>query len=305
MFRSIVVGCDGSDQSFRAIELAEQVRDPDGGRLILASVFPFYRGFAAPVTPVLYADWLQEQADRTLGEAAQRVSGEVPFETQSIAAPSAGCGLNDIAETVHADLLVLGPSHRGAFGRSTGRTTVQRLLHGAPCAVAVAAPNQFERFAGGPRIAVAYDGSDESVHARDVAYELASAKYASVRLCAAIEPLVYAAGYATPVDPGLDEVRERAANTSLAEAAESAPRDVAVELSIGFGLPPSSILRLAGDDVSLIVAGSRGYGTIHRAFAGATSGALLTNGHVPVLVTPRVACRPHAAPAEPATAAAR
>jgi nucleotide-binding universal stress UspA family protein len=302
VFRSIVVGCDGSDQSLRAIELAEQLR-ADEGRLTLVSVFPFYRGFAAPVTPILYAEWLQDQARESLDRAVQQVSAGVPFETQPIAAPSAGSGLNDIAESVNADLIVLGPSHRAALGRLTGRTTVQRLLHGAPCAIAVAAPDQRERFDGEATIAVAYDGSEEAVHARDVAYELAANKHAAVQLCAAIEPLVYAAGYDTPPpDAALDESRNRAAQTSLAEAARRAPSDVTVDVSIRWGAPPNTVLELAGDDVSLIVAGSRGYGTLRRAMAGATSGTLLTNGRVPVLVTPRAACQAESATATAAAA---
>jgi nucleotide-binding universal stress UspA family protein len=51
-------------------------------------------------------------------------------------------GLNEVAETEHADLIVLGSTHFGAIGRLGNRTIVQRLLHGAPCAVAVAAPGQ-------------------------------------------------------------------------------------------------------------------------------------------------------------------
>lgn len=47
-------------------------------------------------------------------------------------------------------------------------------------------------------------------------------------------------------------------------------------------------------DVALLVAGSRAYGTLHRAIAGSVSGALLTRASAPVLVTPRV---PAAVPA--------
>jgi nucleotide-binding universal stress UspA family protein len=289
VFRSIVVACDESEQSLRAIEMAEQLRDPDGGRLILVSVFPFFRGFAAPALPFLYAQWLRDQADQILDLAAKHVTPGVPYETQSIASPSTASGLNDTAESANADLLVLGPSHHKEFGRWTGRATVQRLLHGAPCAIAVAAPDQATRPARATKITVAYDGSDESVHARDTAFELAAGLGLGVQLCAAIEPLILAVGFAdSQPDPNQHQAREEAAKAGLAEAAAAAPPGVNVEISVSDGPPAETVLRLAGDDVALIVTGSRGYGTLHRAIAGAVSGALLLNGRVPVLVTPRV-----------------
>lgn len=288
MFRTIVVGCDESINALRAIELAEQLRDPEDGRLILTCVFPFYRGFAAPVGEDSKAGELREEARGVVERVSGHVSADVPFEVKAVSAPSAGAGLNDLAEELDADLIVLGPTHRNELGRLAGRSTVQRMLEGAPCAVAVAAPDQRDRFDGDARIFVAYDASPEAMHARDTAFRIASAKHAAVRLCAAIEPTNYATGYVGSIpDVGIDDDRERAVNESLVEAAEAAPDDIDVDGAIGWGAPASALLKMAGDDASLVVAGSRGYGTLHRLLAGATSGALLTNGRVPVLVTPR------------------
>lgn len=50
LFRNVLVGCDGSEGAFDALALAEQLGDRGEGRLILASVYPFFRCVSAPGT---------------------------------------------------------------------------------------------------------------------------------------------------------------------------------------------------------------------------------------------------------------
>jgi nucleotide-binding universal stress UspA family protein len=289
VYRTIVVGCDGSRGADEALALAQQLLEPDAGRLILVSAFSVYRGFAGVVTPFVYAEWLKERAEEDLQHAAERLASDVRYEKQTIAAGSAAEGLDDIAITVHADLIVVGPTHRSKLGTLGGRSTAQRLLHGAPCAVAVAADDQDRRSAGLARIAVAYDGSAEAEHALDTAFALATPSRATVRLCTALEQVVYVTGYAAPLpDPGYDRQREQQALASLEAAAARAPDGVDVETRIGWGQASKTVLELAGPDADLVVAGSRGYGPMHRVLAGSASIGLLTHGDVPVLVTPRI-----------------
>lgn len=289
MFRTIVVGCDGTESADQAVALAQQLRDPAGGRIVLVSAFSVYQAFGSPVTPFVYADWLKRAADEQLARAAARLGPDVPSERQTIAAASAAEGLDDIATTVGADLIVVGPTHRSKLGTFTGRSTVQRMLHGAPCAVAVAAPGQDRRFAGAPRIAVAYDGSPEAGLALDAAWGIARSTGAAVRLCHALHRIVYPTGYTAPLPDAEDDAeREAEAVAHLERAAAGAPSGVAVETAVGWGASAPTILGLAGDGVDLVVAGSRGYGPLHRVFAGSTSTGLLTGGAVPVLVTPRI-----------------
>ncbi len=51
--------------------------------------------------------------------------------------PSPAHALHDLAEAEHAELIVVGSSHTGRLGRVAPGSTGERLLHGAPCAVAV------------------------------------------------------------------------------------------------------------------------------------------------------------------------
>lgn len=288
MYRTILVGCDGSEHEADAIAMAQQLRDPDGGRLILANSYPMYLGFTGPGVALEYSVWLREQALATLEHAESHVAYGVPCERQAIAGTSAAAGLNDLAEMLNADLIVLGGSHRSTAGDLAGLKTIQRLLHGAPCAVAVATPGRSDRFGSSPQICVAYDGSPEAGFALDTAYALAAKTSASVKLCFVVEPIVIAAGFyavATPAD--LDEDRKRAARQQLEVAAARAPAGVAVEQLVVWGVPAHAEAIAAAAGADLLVAGSRGFGALHRAVVGSTSGALLKNGTTPVLVTPR------------------
>lgn len=281
MYTRILVGCDGSDEQAGALALAQQLREPEGGTLILTTVFPLERPLARAGSLPEYGRWLGEQAAEVVAAAEAAVAPGVPVERQVIAAPSAAAGLNDVAELAEADLIVLGHSDRGAVSDMLGRKTVQRLLHGAPCAVAVAGADQY-RPAG--RICVAYDGSVESEFALDSAYGIAAATSAEVLVCEVLEPIEIAAGFVGAADG--PEV-EDAVRAELEAAASRAPDGVAVTPRLLKGSPPYRLLLDAAADAGLIVAGSRGYGPLQRAIAGGTSVYLLTGATCAVLVTPR------------------
>jgi nucleotide-binding universal stress UspA family protein len=288
MYRTIVVGVDGSEASDDAVALAQQLLDRDAGKLILAAVFHLYHGFAHPMTSYVYADWLREQGSVNLDRACALLDEGVRHERRLLADSSVPGALNDLAERVEADLIVLGSTHHGTAGRIGGRTVVQRLLHGAPCAVAVAAAKQADRFAAGARIVVAYDGSAESQVALEAAFALAEGTGASVVLCHVIEPVVFPPTY-VPVPPDLaaETAREEVVRGELAAAASHAPRGVTVEQRIVRGAPAWALLEHVGPEADLVIAGSRHYGMLRRALAGSVASSLLAHGDVPVLVTPR------------------
>jgi nucleotide-binding universal stress UspA family protein len=303
VYRTILVGCDGSTHEADAIALAQQLRDPEHGRIILANVFPYFRGLSEPAMALGYLDWLREQADIVVERAEAHVTYGVPCERQTIASPSAAAGLNDLAETVNADLIVLGRSHQRRVGELAGRMTVQRLLHGAPCAVAVAAPGQTVRFAVSPSLCVAYDASPESDFALEVAYGIAGELSASVLLCSVLDPTVFASGFAGGTEIGFDTARQDAARAALEDAAGRAPAGVAVEQRLVLSTPVHTALAEAAAGADLLVAGSRGFGALRRAIAGSTSSGLLRNGEIPVLVTPRTTMQHVSLPGAAITAA--
>ncbi len=97
-------------------------------------------------------DATPQDAERVHRSLAERFGAAL--DVRSVADVSASRALRDLAETEAADLVVLGSTGRGRFGQTFPGMTAERLLHGSPCAVAVAplgyrdtAPEQFERSA--------------------------------------------------------------------------------------------------------------------------------------------------------------
>ena len=89
-------------------------------------------------------------------------------------------GLHELAVVEHASLVVVGSTHTGRLGRVYPGSTGEKLLHGAPCAVAIV-PRVLRR-AARSAIGVAYDGSDEAKAALDSAVALAEAFGAELEL---------------------------------------------------------------------------------------------------------------------------
>ena len=286
MFRTIVVGCDGSDRDTEALALARQLRHPDG-HLLLATVEPKTGGAVRLAGDYGHEEFLREDAGGVLARAAATLPAGIPVETRVVFAASPGGALDRIALEAGADLIVLGSSHRRTLGRLTGRTTVQRMLEGAPCAVAVAVRGQADRFREHPWIGVACDDSDEAAVAVETAFAIAAETDAVVRLCRAVEPTVYPVGFTPNVNEmGVDTEREARAEAELKAVAARAPEGVFVETRVQAGPAAATLIGLARD-ADLLVTGSRHHGPMHRVLVGSVSTALATDGHLPVLVTPR------------------
>ena len=100
-----------------------------------------------------------------LDELREHAGAGLRITTRTIADTSPSRALHILAEIERASLVVIGSSHRGAVGRVFAGTTAERLLHGAPCPVAVA-PRGTARGEEISRIAVGWDGSAEAGGAR-------------------------------------------------------------------------------------------------------------------------------------------
>jgi nucleotide-binding universal stress UspA family protein len=160
-----------------------------------------------------------EQLSRAIG--ADRIQQRLEVSS------SAARGLHDAAVDGRADLIVVGSSHRGSIGRVLLGSVGERLLAGAPCAVAVAARGHASK----PprpldRILVAFDGSPEARLALRAAHTLAKRAGATLAVVTVVVPSApgVAVGQAVPLS-GLDVVipaadTERRETIRLAEALE-------------------------------------------------------------------------------------
>jgi nucleotide-binding universal stress UspA family protein len=241
-----------------------------------------------------YASASRRDAEQALSRVAalvERAPG-APVAVTTTVAPAVGStthALHDLAEREQARLVAIGSSTRGRVGRILPTAVTDRLLHGAPCPVAVAPSGfSFEDAAAGPRlIGVAFIDTPDGHAALSTACMLAIRAHGLVRLLTVAEPL-HPLMTATLDAVAIEDVRN--ARDAEAEAtlrrgldAVSASRSAGGEVLSG---NPSDALAAASADVGLLVCGSRGYGPMRTLLVGGTSYALVRKAACPVLVVP-------------------
>jgi nucleotide-binding universal stress UspA family protein len=290
MFRTIVIGYE-PDRGRETIALAEALRDPGKGTLLLTSAYPLAAaltagGFIVPEE----IDELRHATEQMLADARDAMpAARERTRIRAVASESPPRVLTELAEAEHADLVVVGSTHRGAIGRVLPGTTAERLLHGAPCAVAVA-PRGYR---GEPirHIGVAYDGSPEAKAALHAAEALAVELRAALTVYCAVEPtppsaamIAAGTGAEWPSRTAKDHARHL-----LWAVSDNAPEGVKPETLLLHGEPATEIAARVHGVIDILFTGSRGYGPVRRALLGSVSGALVRDAGCPVVVTPHTA----------------
>ena len=271
MFSTVIVGVDGSAPGRDAIVLAQRLCDPHGGMLLLACAYPHEPLFDEELAMGERSRAARLGAEGILADARAELP-DLPVECCALPSTSVARVLTELAEEEGADLLVVGSTHHAQTRIGLGDVAM-RLLHGSPCAVAVAPPG-YRGTAPLAHIGVAYDGSAEADTALDAAYRIASELRAGVMI------------YSAQTRAG------GSAEDRLTEAALRAPGSLVPETCVLEGPPAEAITEATAGEIDLLVMGSRGYGPIRRALLGSVSEGLVHAAAVPVLVTPRGAT-PH------------
>ncbi|MEK6277696.1 MAG: universal stress protein [Actinomycetota bacterium] len=278
--KKILIGFDGSDGSRDALRFGDAFAELEDAKLIVAAVFSF--------------DPLPVQARKTFAEAEaeyfkQRFSeaqGQLGhgFESRPVSWVSPAKALHDLAEDEEIDLIVIGSTHRGSVGRILPGSVGERLLHGAPCAVAVA-PRDFAQgeHVGIGLIGVAYDGTEEAKLALDEAKRLAQKLDCRLRLITAVPTQS-----PSPLRAPYMEVLRDHFRKDLDEATSKLGETDDVEAVLEEG-KPAAVLAKHGVELDLLVIGSRGYGPLRRTLLGGVSAEVMRTAPCPVLVVPRAA----------------
>jgi nucleotide-binding universal stress UspA family protein len=265
MFKNALVGVDGTPNGRDAIALAGRLIDPDG-KLTLAHV---HSGETAE--ELAECEQLLEQ---------ERIRADVTGELLSVIGASPGRGLHQTAEELGADLLVVGSCRHGAFGRVMLGDDTRGALNGAPCAVAIASRGYAENLKPFARVGVGYNFSPESRAALEVARRLAAPTRASVFALEVLAITTYAYNGLVPVVMGEDM------DARLKEASERLKELRGVQARAVCGLTGEELAAF-GDEVDILVIGSRAYGPIRRLVLGSTSDYLERRARCSLLVLPR------------------
>lgn len=285
MLEQIVVGYAGDRAGQDAVRLAGTIAAAVGGRLTVA--FPYH-----PLLSTHDAEQVQAQIAAEVSGLLEQVKGEVGIEQPAFHwTPSHWPihALHELASYEGASLLVFGAAKQD-LADHLHVSLMERMVHGAPCAVAVA-PVGYEPRAP-RRIGVGFAISQEGRAAIELARQLAAMTGGSVKLIggAGLEPALASYSFSSPalveVEEEIYKETEEALVHFCAELADGAP----VEREVIRG-DPASVLIDSSSQLDLLVLGSRAYGPLRHVLLGSVSARVMREAHCPVLVVPRGVAR--------------
>src|SRR5829696_5377001 len=171
---TIVIGVDSTARSEDAVALARRLVQAGRADVVVATIVGVEAAVNGPA---------REDAHLAVRRMSGLLAGIDPerVRTAVIASRSPAQGLHELAQAESALLIVVGSTHTGRLGRVRPGSTGERLICGAPCAVAVA-PHGYRTGRDHPirRVGAAYDGSAESRAA--VATAIAAARALGAKL---------------------------------------------------------------------------------------------------------------------------
>lgn len=287
--RKVMVGVDGTPSARDAVVLARVLATADDADVVLVGA---YTDPLLPFPPGLRRDvHLGRDVERLLLEVREQLAPSARTHVKADTSP--GRALCHVLAHEHADVLVLGSSRKVSDRRAGVGRTGRQVLHGAQCAVALAAHGiaaDDTAFAL-RRVVVGIDRSPEAEAALALARELARTTGAELTAVAVVDDRLPAtvapAGMAVELVQWDDLVGAHRQQTEqlLQELRERAP-ELATEARVG---EPAEELAAAAADADLLVIGSRRWGPFSRLVVGSTGEALVREAPCSLLLVPRPA----------------
>jgi nucleotide-binding universal stress UspA family protein len=297
MLHKVLVGVDGTPSGRDAVVLARALAAADDADIVLVGA---YTDPLLPFPPGLRRDsHLARDVERLLLAVREELAPSARTHVKADLSP--GRALCHVIPDEHADLLVLGSSRRVADGCAGVGRTGRQALHGAGCAIALAAHGIAARESDFSlrRIVVGVDRSPEADAALTLACSLADAAGARLTAVSVVDDRLPAtmapAGMAVELvqwDELVGTHREQTERL-LAELAERMPA-LETELRVG---EPAEELAAAAADADLLVVGSRRWGPFSRLVVGSTGEELVREAPCSLLLVPRPAEAKAGAPA--------
>lgn len=283
----IAVGYDDSDAGRDALALGRLLARARDTRLVVICVYVFQPIYRPGDDEMEQA--LRELAEERLASAAEQ-PGEPRAELLAVRGRSVPEGLQRAARTLGAEAIVVGASHRGPMTRAV-TSVPERLVQGAPCAVAIA-PSGYAATAPAAlrEIGVAFDGGPESRAALAIAAELARAADGRLHAITVLNPHV---STLAPRPMAAIEITEYLAGgrERMVETLERAVAELDGVEAVAEPLDGEEVDTLAARTAALdlLVVGSRSYGPLRRLLLGSVSTPLMRRATGPLLLLPRSA----------------
>ena len=281
--RKIVSGYNDTPQGEDALALGRVLAESLEGVAVVAVVAHYPRHRSKDGEDASLAEFCEPM----FATARERL-GDLKVMERPLADESPGRALHVLAEELNSKVMVLGSAHHGAAGRVIPGGVGESMLSGAPGAIAVAPLGYADRENGLDRIGVAVDGSAQAWRALQAGTVLAGRANARLRVLTVEPPHHYALGGAlSPLSPEeYEQHKEKEAEGILDEAIEKIPSGLTAERSLIKGAPAEALAE-AGEELDLLLVGSRGYGPLKGSLLGSVSSKLIKSAPCAVLVLPR------------------
>ena len=285
---TILVPCDGSPESERALEIAVPLAQALGCRLLLAWVWEEIPGLAEVVDQALLSQ-IEGREIRERESYLERLASDrcvrAGVETETVVPVGQPAEeLVALAGEEQVRYINMATHGRSGFKRWRLGSVADRVIRTTPITAVLLKPDPEVTLQPTiARILVALDGSAQAQHALAEAAALAQACGAALTLLRAVTVIVPS----TPM--GMDTAYEQANQAAVAGAqaaldAERAARPgLEVEATVYSGDAASAIIA-AAEHADLVVMGSHGRGGVKRFLLGSVSDAVIRGSNRPVMV---------------------
>ncbi|MGC2373381.1 MAG: universal stress protein [Solirubrobacteraceae bacterium] len=281
MLDRIVVGYAGDQAGRDAVKLAARLAVVLSSQVTI--VFPYH--------PLLASVPCEQAEERVRGEVqalAADIGGLTAPTYHWSPSPWPIHGLHELAGYEEADLIVFGAAREG-LADHLHVSLMERMVHGAPCAVAVAPAGYADRDpAEAGRVGVGFSDSEEGKTALRLAHELAGILGGELEVIAGsgLSPALASYAFSSPSLPQVENEMYAATKANLERVAGELGEGVPVHLET-IGGDPSEVLIERSKNLDILMLGSRAYGPLRHVLLGSVSARVMREAHCPVLVVPR------------------
>jgi nucleotide-binding universal stress UspA family protein len=281
MFDKIVVAYAGGQAGRDAVTLAAR----------LAAVLSSHMTIVYPYHPLLASVSGEEAEEYVRGEVQELVADieDLPTPTYHwTLSPWPIHALHELASYEKAQLIVFGAAREG-LADHLHVSLMERMVHGAPCAVGVASAGYADSdSAEAPRIGVGFSDSEEGRTAIHLARELAEIVAGELEVIAGsgLSPALASYAFSSPSLPAVEDEMYAETKANLERVAGELGSSVLVHLETIRG-DPSDVLIERSSNLDILMLGSRAYGPLRHVLLGSVSARVMREAHCPVLVVPR------------------
>jgi nucleotide-binding universal stress UspA family protein len=282
VFDRIVVGYAGEEAGRDAVMLAARLAAVLGSHVTI--VFPYH--------PLLASVPGDQAEEHVRGEVQALVASieELPALTYHwTPSPWPIHALHELASYEKADLIVFGAAREG-LADHLHVSLMERMVHSAPCAVAVAPAGYADDgdLSKLHRIGVGFSDSEEGRAAFHLAHALAGILGGELEVIAGsgLSPALRSYAFSSPLLPAVEDEMYAETKASLERVADELGSSVPVHLETIRGDPSGVLIERSGS-LDILTLGSRAYGPLRHVLLGSVSARVMREAHCPVLVVPR------------------